>query len=75
MTLKVIQGHITPLLCQNHSSTFVYGPILMKIYVNVNIMKTHFFHKIYDLKCHFNIMEYFCDFFTERPSELIKTLT
>ena len=31
--LKVMQGQKRPLLCQNHSnsSTFVYGPILMKI--------------------------------------------
>ena len=41
MTLKVIQGHIRPHLCQNHSSTFVYGPILMKICMNVNIIKLY----------------------------------
>ena len=29
-----MQGHIRPILCQNHSSTFVYGPILMKIFMN-----------------------------------------
>ena len=29
--LKVIQGHIRPLLCQNYSTTFVYPSILMKI--------------------------------------------
>ena len=48
MTSKVIQGHIRPLLCQNYSSTFVYGPILMKICMNaiaINIMKTPFLHK------------------------------
>ena len=29
---------------------------------NVNIMKTQFFHKIiYDLKCHFYVMEKFCE--------------
>ena len=41
---KVIQGHIRPLLCQNHSRTFVHGPILMKICMNANIMKTQFSH-------------------------------
>ena len=65
MTSKVIQGHIRPLLCQNRSSTFVYGPILMKIGMNANIMKTQFFHEIiYDLKYHVYDMEKFCDFFT-----------
>ena len=34
-----LQGHIRPLICQNHSSTFVYGPFLMKICMNANIMK------------------------------------
>ena len=29
---------IKPLLCQNHSSTFVYGPILMKNCMNANII-------------------------------------
>ena len=44
--------------------------------MNANIMKTQFFHKIiYDLKCHFYVMEKFCDFFTLRPSDLITTLT
>ena len=43
---------IRPPLSQNHSSTFVYGQILIKIYMNANIMKTQFFHIfIYDLKC------------------------
>ena len=37
MTSKVIQGHIRPLLCQNHSSTFVYG---------------HFDENLYELKYH-----------------------
>ena len=62
--LKGHQGHIRPLLGQNHFSTFVYGPILMKICMNA-IMKTYFFHKIrYDQKCNFYIMKKFCDFFT-----------
>ena len=70
MNSKVIQGHIRPLLYQNHSSTFVYRPILMKIGMNANIMKTDFFHK-----CHFNVMEKLCDFFTLRSSNLITNLT
>ena len=31
------QSHIRPLLCQNPSSTFVYGLILLKILMNANI--------------------------------------
>ena len=73
MTSKVIQGHIRILFCQNHSSTFVYGTILMKICMNANFMKSE--DTIYDLKCHFYVMEKFCDFFTLRPSDLITTLT
>ena len=53
-------------ICQNHSRIFVYGPILMKICMNANIMKRQFFHK-----CHFHVMEKFCEFFTLRPSDLI----
>ena len=52
-----LKGHIISLLCQNFFSTFVYGPILMKDYMNANIMMTQFFHKIInDLKCHSNVM-------------------
>ena len=36
-------GQIRPPLCQNRSSTFVYGPILMKIFMNANITKRHLF--------------------------------
>ena len=43
MTSKVIQGHMRPLLCQNNSSQFVYGPILKKNGMNANIMKIQFF--------------------------------
>ena len=71
----IIQGYITPLLCQYHSSTFVYGPILMPIYINANIRMIPFFHKIYDLKRHFYAIEQYCDFFTLRPSDLNKTWT
>ena len=75
MTSKVIQGHIRPLLYQNPSSAFVYGTILMKIFMNAIIMKTQFFYKIiYDLKCQFYVIEKFCDFFTLTSSDLIKTL-
>ena len=55
MTLKVMQGHKRPLSCQNHSRTFVYGPIFMKICMNaiINIIKTLILHKMkYDLKGH-----------------------
>ena len=35
------------------SSTFMYEPILIKIYVNTNIIKTQFFHKMkYGLRGH-----------------------
>ena len=40
-----IHGHPSSyktLLCQNHSSTFVYGPILIKICSNADIMKTQY---------------------------------
>ena len=46
MTSKVIQGHIRLLFCQNHSGTFFYGLILMKICMNANNKKTQIFHKI-----------------------------
>ena len=75
----VIQGHnsLIPRLSQNHSSIFVYQPILMKICMNVNKIKTHFFHWIIiHLKCHFYVVDQFWwIFFTLRPSDLIRTLT
>ena len=41
-----------------------------------NIMKTQFLIKIiFDLKCHFYVIEKFCDFFTLGPSDLITILT
>ena len=68
MTSKVIQCHIRPLLCENHSGTFIYGPIFIKICI---IMKTQFFHK-----CHYGeVMEKFFDFFTLKPSDLTTNLT
>ena len=48
-----------------NSSTFVHGPILLKIYMNANFMKTQFFPKViyyYDLKCHFYVVEKLSDF-------------
>ena len=74
MTSNVNQGHIRPLLCHNHSSSFIYGPILMKILMNSIMLKTQFF-KLNDLKCHFYVMEKFCDFFFTLLSDLITTLT
>ena len=41
MTLEVIQGHI----CQNHSSSFVYEPILMKICVFTMLAFIDFFYQ------------------------------
>ena len=67
---EVIQGHMRPLLWQNHSSTCVYGPILMKLCMNANIMKTHFFINIFFMLC-----RSFVIFFTLRPSDLITSLT
>ena len=66
MTSNVIQGHIRSLLCLNHSSTFVYGPILIK--------KTNYEDNIRP-EIYLFIMEKFCDLFTLRPSDLIITLT
>ena len=59
MALKVIQDYIRLLLCQNRSSTFVYGPILIKNLYVCNIMKSENknFHKIINnLKCHFYVL-------------------
>ena len=61
-----LKGHSRPLLCQNHSSAFVYGPILMKICMNANIMKTY---------VPFMLWRSFVILFTLRPSDLITTLT
>ena len=55
MTLKVNQSHIRPHLCQNHSSTFVYELILMKICMNANEVP---------IKFHFHVMEKFYDLLT-----------
>ena len=73
MTSKVIQGHIRPLLCQNLFTTFFYGLILIKKFMNANIMKTQFFFYkiIYDLKYHFYVIY----FFTLRISNQITNLT
>ena len=60
MTSKVIKGHIRPLLCQNHSSTFVYGPILMKICMNAKFF----------IIVTFMLWRSFLKKFTLRPSDL-----
>ena len=39
-----LKGHTRPPLCQNHSSTFVYGSILMKINMNANIILLSIFY-------------------------------
>ena len=56
MTLKVIQGHMRPHLCQNHSSTFVYEQSFMKI-----LWMPRSWRHIW-LKIHFYVMEKFCYF-------------
>ena len=71
LTLKVIQGYITPIFRQNHSSTFVYGPIFLEICTNLLISCS--VDTIYDLKCYFYAIEKFFHFFTLRPSDLITT--
>ena len=40
MTLKVIQGHKRPICAKIILAHSFYGPILMKICMNANIMKT-----------------------------------
>ena len=60
MASEVIKGHIGPFLCQNHSSTFVYGSILMKISMNANITNIHF---CYNMKSPFNVKKNFVIFF------------
>ena len=72
MTLKVIQGLIRPPLCQNHSSTFVYRPILMKICMNAD---TIFSLNYIRPKMHFYVMEKLCDLVTLLPFGLITILT
>ena len=44
MTSKVIEGHISPLLCKKSSDTFIHEPNLMKICMNDTIMKTQIFY-------------------------------
>ena len=43
--LKGHASHKRQLLCPNHSSTFVFGPIFTKIGMNANITKTQFLRK------------------------------
>ena len=57
MTSKVIEGHkISSVFLEFKKilpNTFIYESILIKIYMNTNIMNTQIFHlKKYDLKGH-----------------------
>ena len=71
-----LNGHarsVRPLLCQNNSSTFVYGPILTKICMNAVSMQSQFFPKIFMIwNVTFMLLS---DFYTLRPFDLITTLT
>ena len=71
MTSKVNQGHIWPFLWQNHSSIFVYRPILMKICININIMKTKYMAR----NVTFMLWRCFVIFLNLISSDLITTLT
>ena len=57
-------------LYANFFSTFVNGPILIKIYINANIMKTQFFHKPWPVT--FMLWRSFVVFLTLSPYDLIK---
>ena len=48
-----------PPICRKHSSTFIYWPILMKICMNDNIMRTYFSLNYIWPKMHFYGMEKF----------------
>ena len=57
MTSKVIEGHkrsfVFPGILGNSSNAFIYESILIKIYMNTNIMNTQIFYSNkYDLKGH-----------------------
>ena len=52
--------------------TFIYEPILMKIYMNANIVKIHFFYFVKYIGHLFYLIIYF--FFIFFKSNLIKTL-
>ena len=56
---------------KGHSSTFIY---VMKNFMNANIIKQFFHNIVFDLNCHFYVMEKFCYFFTLRPFNLITNL-
>ena len=43
------------------SNSFVYVPILIKISMNANILKTQIFQRS-NMTCHFYVIEKFCDF-------------
>ena len=61
-----LKGHIMPKTFQHIRLWTNFDKSLYECYYHEDT--------IYDLKCHFYIME-FCDFFTLRPADLIKTLT
>ena len=57
MTSKVTEDHkrsfVFSGIQENSSNTFIYESILIKIYMNTNIMNTQIFHlNKYDLKGH-----------------------
>ena len=57
MTSKVIEGHkrsfVLPGIYENSSNTIIYESILIKIYMNTNIMNTQIFYlNKYNLKGH-----------------------
>ena len=68
---KVIQGHIWPLSCQNHSSTFSFMDRFRWKFVWMLTSWRHNYFK----NATFMLWRIFCDFFTLRPSYLIITLT
>ena len=75
MASKFIPGHIRPLLCKNHSSTFVCEPILIKKNMNANIMKTQFLINYIWPEMSLLCYGEFLWFFTFRPFDPITTLT
>ena len=54
MQLKIIKkvNSSTPHKKKQHSTTFIYQPILMKMYMNANIVKTQIYLIMYDLRGH-----------------------
>ena len=65
-----LKGHIRSLLCQKHSSPFVYEPILMKTCMSADIMKTQYMTR----NVTFMLWRSFVIFFTLRPFDRITAL-